>query len=379
MNFLLILISALYLLFLIIFCTVWKKMIKGSFLQDHRPQNFISVVVPVRNESANVASVIDDLLSQNFPKDLYEIIVVDDHSEDSTGEIVQQLIDNGTGGLRLIRLSDKSPEGSASLTGKKQALKIGIQEAKGDIIATTDGDCAMGTNWLKSIGSYFENKAATMVVGPVTFHHENTAFEHMQSLEFAALVGVGAVTLKLGVPTMCNGANLAFTKKAFEEVGGYNDNINIPSGDDEFLLQKISTTFPQQVFFNTFQEGLVYTKPAREARVFLNQRVRWSGKWKKHKAAAMKVFPAFIFTYHLSLFVLLVATLLSAVDPNIFLLLIGAKMILEYVFIKNVMRHYGKPLYFQYFVILQSLYSFYVILFGVLANFGSFDWKGRRY
>src|SRR5690606_7520040 len=92
------------------------------------------------------------------------------------------------------------------------------------IILTTDGDCRVGCDWLKAHAEIFAMQRPKLVSGPVTFYEGKTWFEQLQTIEFSSLVGTGAASIQAGKPNMCNGANLAFTKAAFQEVKGYEGN-----------------------------------------------------------------------------------------------------------------------------------------------------------
>ena len=153
--------------------------------------------------------------------------------------------------IKLIHLTHTS--------GKKQALKAGIAAAKFDTIITTDADCLVHENWLNSVNDCYAQSEVKFVFGPVTFHGESRFFEKIQTIEFASLVGAGAATFGNGKATMCNGANLSFKKSAFLAVGGYDDLISVPSGDDEFLMHKLFQENPRQLVFNKSKAGIVTT------------------------------------------------------------------------------------------------------------------------
>lgn len=356
----------------------WRAMLGSNRKMHDEAYVFISVLIPARNESSRIPQLLKSLASQRYPAQSYEVILIDDHSEDQTIALAQDVALALSLPFRCIRLSEANLAGKV-LKGKKAALQQGIENAKGEVIVTTDADCTMGEGWLQSIHYYFTNHAAKMVVGPVTFVEDPRLFSRLQTIELAALIGTGAVSLAYGRPNMCNGANLAFSKSAFESVGGYTDNMHIPSGDDEFLLQKIYRRFPDQVFFNVHPEGFVSTYPADSLKAFISQRKRWGGKWRLHKGVGVKLMAVFVFSFHLMYLIAFGAIMLGAFSPVLFGGVVVLKAILEYFFLKGVMRHMGKSLYMKHFVFLQAVYSWYVAAFGLLVNFGAFEWKGRVY
>lgn len=376
--------SCIFIIPIVIYCVVlifaifhWNRITAQSLPIESKAASFITIIIPVRNEVLNIGKLLTSIGQQNFNQTFFEVIVVDDHSEDDTAKIVKDMVLPYR--LKVISLSNILDVSGKKPAGKKQAITQGILEAKNGIIITTDADCFMGREWLKSMQLYFEILKAKMVVGAVAFQNEENSFQKMQTLEFAALVGSGAVSLQLGKPNMCNGANLAFSRAAFLEVNGYQGNEHIPSGDDEFLLQKIYQRYPNDVFFNASTEGVVYTSAIKEFRTFVNQRRRWSGKWKSHKSWSVKMLAVGIFVFHLVMIVSFLAVLAGGLSPLVYLSGFMFKATIEYIYLKRILNNFVKIVHFKEFLILQSIYSIYVLVFGVMANFGTFDWKGRKY
>ncbi len=183
--------------------------------------------------------------------------------------------------------------------GKKEALTTGINSSRGEIIVTTDGDCRVSVEWLKTVQKYFQAPRTKMVFGGVKLEG-SSFFSALQSHEFLSLLGTGAATLWYGFPSMCNGANLAFRKAIFFEVGGYANNLHIPSGDDEFLMRKIFQLYPDGIQFVSDSDAVVYTPASPELKEFVHQRVRWAGKWKHDLSSWNAVLAIFIFCFQLS-------------------------------------------------------------------------------
>ena len=202
MSTVLILTFLTYFLLMVILTTGWNRAVratKASFTSGIEVP-FISVIIPVRNESTNIGPLLDDLSRQQHK--YYEVIVIDDHSDDDTAQIVEEHVKRTKNMLWLKNTG----------TGKKSALAQGIHSARGTIIVTTDADCRVTENWLAKIAGYFDDTSTQMVFGCVKM--ESTSFfASLQSIEFAALVGAGVATAAWGFPTMCNGANLAFLRR----------------------------------------------------------------------------------------------------------------------------------------------------------------------
>ncbi len=330
--------------------------------------NGISVVIAFRNEEAHLHDLINDLAALAYVKDCFEVILVDDHSTDRSMGVVRKEIGN----LRNFRAIELPEENS----GKKQALDFGIRQAKFEIIATSDADCRFDPQWLWQISTYFEKEETQLLVGAVKLKSGASLFSRLQALEFSSLIGSAAATIGLGHPVMCNGANLSFRIAAFVEVGGYDDNIAIPSGDDEFLMRKIFRKYPDGVSFLNVQEAVVTSQPQSTLSGFLSQRIRWAGKWKHNKDTLSRALAVFILPAQLSYVGLWYAFFL---EPDMVITFLLIKMILEGVFLAGVARFLRERIDPVSFVLWQVLYPFYAIGIGLLSLRASYRWKDRKY
>ncbi|GAA0891001.1 glycosyltransferase [Fulvivirga kasyanovii] len=332
---------------------------------------YYSIVIPFRNEQDNLHNLLWSIQKQSFPGNAYEVILVNDHSNDSSVEIIKEFEQKASFSLTLLHLEE--------VLGKKQALAKGILTSKGSVIVTTDADCTFGANWLWSIAAFYEDSDAQMVTGPVTFEKESTFFEKLQTIEFASLIGTGAASLALKMPNMCNGANLSFRKSSFFEVEGYKGNEEIASGDDEFLMHKFWEAYGGKVYFNKSKDSTVYTQAHQTWRGFFQQRKRWASKWKHYSSIKTTLLAVFVLLFNLS-FIMAIGLLLRGVGNYIDLLVVVTlKVILEAIFLYKVLNFLNKKMNWMYFIFLQFTYPFYVIIFGIAANFGKYRWKGRKH
>lgn len=339
---------------------------------------FFSIIIPVRNEAENIQKLLNDIAKQTFPVHQFEVIIIDDDSTDQTDTIVSSSVFQYT--LKIFSLTvPESFQGSHKKLAISQAMLKTKKQSDLHIILTTDGDCRVGCDWLKSYAQIFATQHPRLVSGPVTFHDERTWFEKLQTIEFSSLVGTGAASLQAGYPNMCNGANLAFTKVIFQEVDGYEGNMQQPSGDDEFLMQKIHQHYPENIVFLKDSQAIVHTYAQKNLRSFYHQRRRWAGKWRAHKSWTAGALAVFIFVFYVSLLFILTLTVIGQYPVKIFLLQIGIKLLFEWLFLHTIMRFLGKTLHMGVFLLLQFLYPLYTIFFGVSAHIGSYNWKGRSY
>lgn len=345
----------------------WKKAIAAPFSNGCSFPGIITVVIAARNEATTIGKLLHGLLEQEDKS--IEIIVVDDHSDDHTGAVVQQMIDSGNNGLRLLQLTQGE--------GKKRALQLGIEHARGAVIVTTDADCAVNPQWIITIRHWFADENIHFVYGGVRIRENGSFFASLQSVEWNSLIGTGVATLALGFPSMCNGANLAFRKSTFYEVGGYEGNYHLASGDDEFLLRKVFARYPQGIRFNNIKTGVVTTEPVSTLKALFHQRVRWAGKWGSHNKLGSMTLALFIFSFHLAM-VIMLPWLFGAHGVVLLASYILLKTVPEYIYLSTVAQFLGMRWRWFAFLFLQLIYSFYVVFFGVLANKASFEWKGRK-
>lgn len=326
----------------------------------------LTVIIPVRNEGTTIGLLLDDLCRQE--QQPVEILVIDDHSEDNTRAVVEA-VQRYCKIVRLLELRGAE--------GKKKAIELGVQQAAGSVIVTVDGDCRVGVRWLSSIQRWFTDDAVKFVFGGVRISQDMSFGADVQAIEFSSLVGTGAATIGYGLPSVCNGANMAFRKDVFQEVHGYQDNHHIPSGDDEFLMRKVTTHYPRGVRFNNQPEGSVSTGAIKNFFGFLSQRIRWAGKWKHHRNPGNKLLPVVIFLIH---FFILVTAVWIGFTGEWKWIAAGflAKSLAELIFLRGIIQFLGGTWNWKAFILLELVYSFYAVSFGILANSRSFEWKGRK-
>ena len=353
----------------------WLKIKNFTPIHTFIPNTKISILIPVRNEATNIEALLSDLTKQSYSESLFEVLVIDDDSDDETVSLVKKFIPKANFSLQLIHLEPSEKR----LTHKKDAITLGIKHTKGELIACTDGDCRVGQDWLSSLAEFYQRTNAKFISGAVSFHYPKSFFEVFQCIEFASLIGTGAAFMQLKAGNMCNGANLAYPKQVFEEVEGYQNSPNIPSGDDEFLLQKIKQKYPDEVFFLKSKEHQVKTNAQTSISAFFQQRKRWSSKWNQHKDWRVASLAIFIFLYHFScLTIFFLALLSNKVEYKYFFFVLMGKIMLEFVFLALVMKYFKQGYLWIWIPFIQMIYSFYVVFFAILPNKKNYLWKGRK-
>ncbi len=362
------LILSLYVVLLVLFLIGWVRVRRQIMPVPSLSPPSVSVVVAVRNEEDNIQAVLRDLSGMAFSKERFEVIIVNDHSTDKTAEIARQLIEGIPNGWLL-----ELPIGRE---GKKAALQMGIEHARFNIIATTDADCTLSKNWLTCLSFYFESSETKMLVGAVKLVGGNSFFSRLQIMEFLSLVGSTASSVGLGHPIMCNGANLAFRKEVFVEVGGYEGNLAIASGDDEFLMRKIVSRYPKGICFLNYYEAVASTHVQKTVHDFFHQRLRWAGKWKHNTDLMTRSIALYILIAQVAFAALIMKNILA---PEASIGLVILKVSVEGVFIFWVGRFLDRKFDLVAFMTLQIIYPMYVAGVGLLSIFSAYAWKNRNY
>jgi len=333
----------------------------------------VSIIIPVRNEETNISNCLYDISLQDYPVNLFEVIIVDDSSTDQTVKITNDLINNISHlKINLLKLNSESSE-----TGKKKAIAAGIKASTGKLIVTTDADCRMDNQWLKYIAAYYETRTPKMIVCPVALQDE-TLFGRMQSLEFLSLVGIACGAIKNANPILCNGANLAYEKNTFDEVSGFDDIDEIASGDDVLLMMKFKKRFPKSIAFLKSKQAIVYTKPQASFRQLINQRRRWASKNKHYKDSFVLGTGVIVWFISFIIIFTLFSSFISPLFVEIFFLLFTLKCIIDFLFLFLVTSFFNNRKLLWLFIPEQLLYIIYATFMGLSSFGGSYKWKGRK-
>lgn len=357
-----------YVYFLLDFKNGWDRLpiYKSS---NSTPSTHVTIVIAARNEENNIGKTLDAILNQNYPKNLMEVIVINDHSEDNTAKIVEQYFPF----ITLINFLDPTTINSY----KKSAIAQAIKNAKGEVIITTDADCVMKVDWLRTMVDYYEQNSFKMISGPVVYHHERTLFERLQSLEFLFLIGMGASRIGNKRPITCNGANLLYDKATFNEVGGFAGIDNKASGDDELLLHKVAKRYPNGIGFLKSIDAIVYTIPVPTLLGFIAQRKRWASKSTSYKDKRIIFLGVWMWLFNLSLLLSFIITLLYGNFQSLLLAQIGLKIAAELYFYTQLAMFANRTKLLILTPLLSILHVFYLIFIGIAGNIGKYEWKGR--
>ncbi|GJM32199.1 MAG: glycosyl transferase [Saprospiraceae bacterium] len=354
----------------------WRRLPEWSLPTKFKPQTFVSILIPARNEAINIAACLQSILSQNYPTQLIEIIVIDDFSDDLTPEIVQGFNDVR---IRYLSLADFVQE-SDQQAYKKKAIETGINQANGSLIITTDADCQLPYNWLALLVSYYEAKNPVFIASPVNFTRENSTLERFQSLDFAGMMLVTGAGIQGKFMHLCNGANLAYPKKVFQEVDGFAGIDNLASGDDMLLLQKVAHRYPNRIGFVKSAEATALTSPMPDWRSFLSQRLRWASKSTAYREWRITLTLALVFAFCINIIFSLVSVFWwGSFGLALFLGQLFLKTLVDFVMLRRATDFFERQDLMRGYFIAQIYHIAYIAIIGLLANMQqNYVWKGRR-
>ena len=336
------------------------------------PDEFISIIIPFRNESENILKSLESIENQNYPKDKFEVIYINDLSHDDS--LDKLLSAEKSGNIKILSV----PNNYSINAHKKRAIRFGIENSHGEIIVATDADCIHNENWLSSLIRMFDMNTG-FVSGPVEFIENGSLFSKLQKLEFAGLVFTGAGLIGIDKPTICNAANIAYRKSVYEKVNGFNDNINLSSGDDELLMQKIKKETDYKIRFCITKKSIVKTQANHTLGKFYNQRKRWASKGLFYADKLLVIKLILIFLFYIGLILMPLAAIFLSI--NLLIIFVAGfilKILYEYLILKRgTSLFYGKDL-LKYILVAEFFQIPYIIVAGIVGAFGNFNWKDRE-
>ncbi len=331
----------------------------------------VSVIIPARNEGLKIGKCLDALFNQSYPKSLTELIVVNDFSSDDTFSVAS----GHQSKCIILNLSDYAPDGLNSY--KKKAIETGITHSSGELILCTDADCTMGTDWIKTMVSAYEKENIYFIAAPVKISGKRSWLSVFQTLDFISLQGITGAAVYKNLYPMCNGANLAYSRKAYDAVDGFSDIDNIASGDDMLLMKKIQERFPNKAGYVKDERAIVSTEPMENINAFLNQRIRWASKISHYKHVPTFITLALVYLVNLFLTLLFISCFFYG-HWRWLLILLAFKTISEYFFVVKVARFFRQQTLVNYFILCQPFHILYTVIAGGFGSFGKYEWKNRK-
>jgi cellulose synthase/poly-beta-1,6-N-acetylglucosamine synthase-like glycosyltransferase len=329
----------------------------------------ISVVIAFRNEESSLPALLNSLNNQVYPRELREVILVNDHSTDRSLQIAENFV--RTHPDFQCYNNDKSEN------GKKAAVLKGMHHTTFNLVVFTDADCTMGDNWLSSVAAVFSRQNAGMIIGLVDMDVKPGLFNHFQEIEFLSLVASGAAAAAGGRPIYCNAANLAFRKDIFLS---YADPLSsaVPSGDDTLFMLRVRKDPSTRIVLMKSVPGMVTTKGAANVREFFNQRSRWASKSRYYTDRDILYTAGLVLGVSVAL---LISALALVMGKNTWLFpgLLLAKSLGDYLFLNDFLFFYSKKVRPLLFIVFETIYPLYVLISATMGLFNRYTWKERNF
>lgn len=364
----LILPAILYSLFLQWLSWHFRRIPFGHSPLSALPDIPVSILIAARNEEASVQAVIEAILSQDYPRDCFEVIIVDDHSEDQTFQVASAYADS--------RLSVYKLECGY---GKKAALETAVARAKGDLLLFTDADCIPGPLWVRSMVIAYSHMECRLLTGPVVYSSGDNALGQFQALDAAGMMALTAVGVNTGRFFLANGANLACEKSLFDQICGYASNADTPSGDDVLMVNEVASLDRSWVGTVIQPSASVRTFPEPSWNSMIQQRLRWASKSAHYQFSLLGLVQSLAFMTSLSIpFSLLLTpffgwhTAAAAVTSFLF------KTISDHHWLRLAVTPSKRHRLLHGFICSECLHIASTISVGVLTLAGKpWVWKGR--
>ncbi|MAN58837.1 MAG: glycosyl transferase [Flavobacteriaceae bacterium] len=368
---------------LIAYCVALGLLVVGYFLLNRSKINLaeaklgFSIVIPFRNEDHHLPNLLKSIERLDYPSHLVEIIFVNDASEDNSVALIEEFISTSTSAQRysLQRIENVR----ATQSPKKDAILTGIEMSKHPWIVTTDADCQLPRQLLKSYNTHILKFNSAMVCGPIFYSANRSLLQQFQQFDGISLQLVAMGGFGLGHPLLCNGANMAYLKSAFYAVNGFSENDHIASGDDIFLLEKMRRKFPNRVTFLNDSRAIVTTQPQSSWKRLVWQRIRWASKTKLQKNGATQLLG--VISFAVNLLVVLGAMCIPAFPSALFWWapLLCFKLIADSVAVISVSGFFGKRISIFAFLGCGLLYPSILTVVVLGSIRGKYRWKGRAY
>ena len=350
--------------------------IKTFELGQMKPTTRFSLIIPFRNEEKMLPALLASIATLNYPKDYFEIIFVDDDSEDKSVHMINSILtitESTRMDFRVIEniITSHSP--------KKDAISLAISQAKYDWIVTTDADCVLPKYWLDSFDEFIQKQQPDFIVAPITYAKCQGFLQNFQLLDVLSLQGATIGGFGIKKPFLCNGANMAYKKELFKMLNGFQGNSEIASGDDVFLLEKATEQNASKVHYLKCQDAIVYTSALNSWADLIQQRVRWAAKSSVYKNYFGRLVGLIVFSQNVLLVGLVLLFLTGVVKPQPLLYMFIIKLGVDFLLIYKAAHFFNQKSHLKHYFLSSLCYPLFGIHVVLLAVFKDFRWKDRTY
>lgn len=368
------LICLFYLLLIGSFIVGFNK-VPDLTLNDTPLKTKFSIVIPFRNEAENLPTLLKSISKLNYPTRLFEVIFVDDASEDNSAEILKTLIERQYESIETRVIQNKRISNSP----KKDAITTAVTHVKYEWIITTDADCIVPKFWLDSFNVLIQSKNPNCIVAPVTYLQKKAFINRFQTLDMMSLQGATIGGFGLNFPFLCNGANFGYKTSIFKEVKGFEGNDSIASGDDIFLLEKIVKKYPNTVKYLKTDKAIVYTSAQPNWNTLISQRIRWAAKTSNYTNWFGKFTGVIVFVMNFLILALLFVSIFGIFDIKIWTGILIFKMTIDVFLLRKASEFFNQKNALSNFLSCFIIYPFFSVYVAILSFFKGYQWKGRYF
>nr|WP_319400590.1 glycosyltransferase [uncultured Carboxylicivirga sp.] len=342
---------------------IWKNSLnfKTNSFTDY-PK--LSVIIAFCNEEDNLPNLLKSLQIQTYNN--WELILVDDNSEDNGLIHCKELLVDFPVKVDILLNKFKA--------GKKNALQYGAQYSNGELIVTTDADCIVNDNWLKTIATFYQQNDSDLIIAPVFQLSDANHLSLFQQYEFIALQLSGAATALDRNPIMLNGANLACKRSVYLNA---DLKTKIASGDDMFLLEWVKKN-NKTIDYIKSPFAIVNTRTEPTINKMLSQKSRWALKSKHYSDVTVLLTGAIVALMNILLVSFIFLSFFDSTFTVYYSFLILLKIIIDFRLIKSGDEFFQFNPKFHLFIYYQLLYPLYVLLVFLYPFFIPLHWKGRK-
>jgi biofilm PGA synthesis N-glycosyltransferase PgaC len=371
-----VIITILYLLLIGSLIVGFKK-VKDFTLEDIPAKTKFSVLIAFRNEVEKLPLLLKSLSELNYPKEHFEVIFIDDASDDDSVKLIQKFLDSHLGGIQSnsIIITNNRKTNSP----KKDAITKAIEAAKYNWIITTDADCIVPKYWLDSFDCFIQKNETKLIVAPVTYTTSHKLLNRFQLLDFLSLQGSTIGGFGIHKPFLCNGANLAYEKAFFKDLNGFDGNTEIASGDDIFMLEKAIKQAPQKVHYLKNLNAIVYTEPQHTLKSLIAQRLRWAAKTSRYKNGFGKLAGLIVLLMNVTLICSVLFAFLNLISAQFLAYVFVIKFSIDFLLIFKTARFFNQEQYLASYFLVSLLYPFFSVYIAFTSVFKGYKWKGRAY
>lgn len=365
-------ITVFYGIIIIAFILGFDRLSRYSYKKSI-PKTTFSIVIPFRNEAKQLPKLLTSLAKLNYPAELFEILFIDDDSEDNSVAVIQENLNTAIPNAQLLRNVRKSA------SPKKDAIETAIVQATFDWILTTDADCCVSDDWLLTLDAFIRQQNSILIAAPVTYKIKNTWVERFQLLDILSLQGATMGGFGLKKPFLCNGANLCYKKQAFFEINGFEGNEHIASGDDIFLLEKMLANYPSKVHFLKSNKAIISTNAESTLQKLISQRIRWASKTTSYNNSFSKLVSIAVFGMNLVLPLLVILYCIGFGFWQLFSLIFVIKFCLDGILLVKTAIFFRQQHILIHYFWSSLIYPIFIIFIALSSFTTKYSWKGRSY